>query len=265
VYCFRRTLCACACFGWLASSAAAHDTWVEANRQLLRPGDCVWIDLKLGNHGNQHRDFKLAGKIDLAACTLDVQGPDGSKHDLLPSLHDTGYAPNEGYWTGKFVPAQPGLYTVAHTLDKLHRTTRAIKSAKTCFAVSPSLDNVEPVTAEAVRPLGHPLELVPLSDLAVDCGPGREIAVQLLYRGQPLADTRVSFIPRGATLAEGFDENYERNTDGEGRASFTPTTSGWILIVAKRAEESERGEGFDRTSYSATLTVYVPELCPCCE
>ena len=28
-----------------------------------------------------------------------------------------------------------------------------------------------------------------------------------------MSDARVSFIPRGETLAEGFDKNYERKTD----------------------------------------------------
>lgn len=45
--------------------STAHDTWVETNTSVVRTGDVVHVDLKLGNHGNEHRDFKLASKISL--------------------------------------------------------------------------------------------------------------------------------------------------------------------------------------------------------
>ncbi len=54
----------------LASSALAHDTWVETNTNLIRTGDAVYVDLKLGNHGNDHRDFKLASPIRTLRASL---------------------------------------------------------------------------------------------------------------------------------------------------------------------------------------------------
>jgi len=62
--------------------ALGHDTWVETNTNVIRTGDAVYVDLKLGNHGNDHRDFKLASKIELGDSTLDVLGPDGSRYEL---------------------------------------------------------------------------------------------------------------------------------------------------------------------------------------
>src|SRR2546421_205751 len=56
----------------LANVAWAHDTWVQTNTNVVRAGDNVHIDLMLGNHGNDHRDFKLASKIDLAGTTFEV-------------------------------------------------------------------------------------------------------------------------------------------------------------------------------------------------
>ena len=64
------------------SPASAHDTWVQTNTNVVRTGDNVHIDLMLGNHGNEHRDFKLAGKITLDGCKLDVIAPSGKKFDL---------------------------------------------------------------------------------------------------------------------------------------------------------------------------------------
>ena len=118
----------------LATPAAAlgHDTWVQTNTNLVRTGDAVHIDLMLGNHGNEHRDFKLAGKLSLEGATLEVIGPDGSRYDLKDRLIDTGYTPQEGYWTTRFEPAEPGLYMVAHRSDRVmsYAPERSIKSGE---------------------------------------------------------------------------------------------------------------------------------------
>jgi uncharacterized GH25 family protein len=257
------TLLVTACGG----PAMAHDTWVEINTNLIRTGDAVHVDLKLGNHGNEHRDFKLASKVELGGCTLDVIAPDGRKYDLTDRLVDTGYAPKEGYWTTKFAATSPGLYVVAHALDRVvnhGRPVRSIKSAKAFFVVSTSLDRVPQENPGFDRALGHPLELLPTDNPVTPMGPGTPIAVKLLYKGQPLAGERVSFIPRGETLSAGFDERYERRTDVQGRASFTPTAGNVYLVVAHRKEPGEATADYDSTSYSATLTVFVPEVCPCC-
>lgn len=242
----------------------SHDTWVQTNTHLVRVGDVVHVDLMLGNHGNDHRDFKIASKIGLDRCTLSVIAPTGQAYDLKPNLIDTGYAPKEGYWTARFVNAAPGLYTVAHTLESAHGTTRTIKSGKTFFVASASLDNVPQNNPGFDKPLGHVLELVPRVNPVTPMGPGQPIRVQVLYQGQPLEDVRVSFIPRGQVLAEGFDEEYERKTSAQGEAEFTPREGNYYLVVVHHTEPEQKGDGYDRTQYSATLTVYVPQLCPCC-
>lgn len=249
------------------STTVAHDTWVEMNTNLIRTGDAVYVDLKLGNHGNEHRDFKLASKIDLESCSLAVIGPAGKKYDLRDHLVDTGYAPNEGFWRGKFVTTKPGLYGVAHTLDKIvnhGRPIRAIKSGKTFFVVSPSLDRVSQTNPGFDRVLGHPLELVPVANPVTPMGPGQEIAVKVLFKGKPLTGARVTFSPRRETLKKGFDERYERRTDADGKARFTPKAGDQYLVVVHHQGKEERGEDYDETVYSATLTVFVPEVCPCC-
>lgn len=256
---FVAVLIFCAC-----TAASAHDTWVQTNSNVVRNGDSLYVDLMLGNHGNEHRDFKLANKVDLQKATLEIIGGE-NRHDLKPELVDRGYAPREGYWSGKFVPAKAGLYCVAHQLDTLHNTTHAIKSAKCFFIVSEKLDNVQVDNSPFAKPLGHPFELVPTANPVTPMGPGKPIAVKVLLRGKPLKDSRVSFIPRGAELTEAFDDRYERKTNEQGEAQFVPKEGNYVLVVAHHSEPEEKGPGFDRTSYSATLTVYVPDLCPCCE
>ena len=203
----------------LAATLSAHDTWVQTNTNVVRAGDNVHIDLMLGNHGNDHRDFKLASKIDLEGSSLTIVAPDGKRYDLKDRLTDTGYTPKEGYWTAAFSAAKPGLYLVAHTRDKVvsYAPTRSIKSAKTFFLVSKSLDNVSRDNPGFDKVLGHALELVPETNPVTPMGPGMPIKVKLLYKGKPMADARVSFIPRGATLTEGFDPRYgaRRTSKGE--------------------------------------------------
>lgn len=251
----------------LASSALAHDTWVQTNTNVIRAGDAVHVDLMLGNHGNEHRDYKLASKTTLDKCTLKVRDPANRSYDLLDQLSDTGYTPKEGFWTTKFAATAPGLYLVEHSSDKVvnhGKNVRSIKSGKTFFVVSKSLDRVPMEHPGFDRILGHPLELVPTANPVTPMGPGKTIAVRLLLKGRPLAKTRVSFIPRGEVLAEGFDDRFESMTNGDGNASFIPASGNYYLVVAHYEDDSEAGEGYEGTKYSATLNVFVPEICPCC-
>lgn len=262
-----RTMTASAILLSLVSSAVAHDSWVQTNINVMRAGDAMHIDLMLGNHGNDHRDFKLASKIDLDGCKLKVHDPQGKSYDIVDRLTDTGYAPKEGFWTTKFAATVPGLYTVEHTLDKVvnhGKPVRSIRSAKTCFVVSKLLDKVPFENPGFDKPLGHAFELVPAANPVTPMGPGETIKVRLLFKGKPLADTRVSFIPRGETLAAGFDDRYERMTDADGMASVVATTGNYFLVVAHRTAPDERGTGYEATQYAATLTVFVPEVCCCC-
>jgi uncharacterized GH25 family protein len=250
----------------VAGSVRAHDTWVETNTNLIRTGDAVYVDLKLGNHGNDHRDFRLASKTDLDGVTLDVISPSGTAYDLRPNLIDEGYTPKEGYWSAKFIPGEAGLHMVAHSVEKVvsYAPKRSVKSAKTFFVTSDSLDRVDENNPGFDRILGHALELRPISNPVTPMGPGQSIDVELLYKGEPFAGTRVSFVPRGTTLNEGFDSQYERMTDAKGRASFEPVDGNVYLIVAHHDEPEEAGEGYTSTKYSATLSVFVPQICPCC-
>jgi hypothetical protein len=196
---------------------------------------------------------------------VDVVAPGGRKTDLVPALVDLGYAPKEGFWSARFVPAAEGLHCVAHLRDGIRHGARGLKGSKAYFLVAEKLDALEAATKDHATPLGHPLEIVLETHPVVDCGPGKPITVRLLHRGQPLPDQRVSFIPRGATLAPGFDVDHERTTDAEGRCSYTPREGNLILVVAHLTKPEEKGEGYDKTSYAATLVINVPQRCPCCD
>lgn len=249
--------------------ALAHDTWLQASPRLVQPDDVVHVGLFLGNHGNDHRDFKIASKVgSLDEVQVEVVGPDGRKTDLRPDMADLGYAPKEGFWSGRFVPAAEGLHCVGHFRQGIRHGAMGFKGGKTFFLASESLDKPgrpEVPGGGLPGPLGHPLELVMESHPVLGCGPGKPIAVRLLFKGRPLADQVVSFIPRGATLAEGFDPEHERTTDAEGRCSYTPKEGNFVLVVTHLVKPEEKGEGYEKTAYAATLVIDVPQRCPCCE
>lgn len=246
--------------------AGAHDAWVQTNANIVRLGDNIHIDLMLGNHGNNHRDFKLASKLDLAGCTLEVLDPSGKRYDLRDRLLDTGYTPKEGFWSARFAGAQSGLYLVTYTSDRIvtYAPVRAVQSAKALFVASKSLDRIPSDNRDVNKPLGHAFELVPEANPVTPMGPEVPIKVRLFFKGKPLAKARVSFIPRGETLSEGFDARYERTTDDQGRAAFTPKEGNYYLIVAHREEPKESGRDYQSTKYAATLCVFVPQVCACC-
>ena len=116
---------------WPAAAAIAHDTWLEASPRLVRPDDVVHVGLFLGNHGNEHRDFKIAGKLgSLDEVQVEVIGPDGRKTDLVPDMVDVGYAPKEGFWSGRFVPAEEGLHCVGHFRQGIRHGAMGFKGAR---------------------------------------------------------------------------------------------------------------------------------------
>lgn len=248
------------CVIGITQPATAHDTWVEVNSPEVRSGNVVYVDLKLGNHGNEHRDFKLHSLVTLDHATLTMNMPCGCEIDLKPSLMSTAAEEKQGYWTARYTTTKPGLHVIAHQLDTLHGQIRAIKSAKTYFVAGPDPMATKGPLMRCDRPLGHPFEIVPVTNTVTECAPNRPIRVRVLFEKQPLANARVSFIPRGQVLAEGFDETFERMTDAKGEAVFTPTEANLLLIVTHHREPERSGEGYDSTAFSATLTVAVPQI-----
>ena len=249
--------------------ALAHDTWVETNTDVYRVGDVAHIDLKLGNHGNDGRDFKLASIAPLDATKINVVAPDGKTFDIKPSLISTAMAPKEGYWEGDFTNNAPGLYCVHQTSDAVmsYAPLRSIKSAKTYFLACKDMDKV-PIDAPGYkRVLGDPLELMPQYSPVAPMDLGNAFKLRLMFKGKPLANTKISFIPRGAQLKAGFDSQYEAMTDTNGDATFTPNEAKTYLAVAHvitKEAGAQNGQKYASTEYGATLTVYVPAICACC-
>ena len=243
-----------------AVPTSAHDSWLETNSSFVTLGDNVYIDLKLGNHGNDHRDFKLAGKVTLDSTQVSIIEPGGNAVDLKPKMVDLGLTTKEGYLTAKYATKKAGLHIVALSSDGLRGKTRSVKSAKAYFLVGSRRHEANSQKNDFDKPLGQELKIVPLSNPATNMGPNQAIRVKVLLRSQPFANARVSFIPQGTTLSEGFDSTYERMTNPEGVAEFTPTEGNLLLIVVHHAEQNRKVDAYDDSKYSATLTLRVPQI-----
>ena len=172
------------------------------------------------------------------------------------SLPSIGSAAKEGYWAARYQPSTPGSYEVIHTLDTLHGTIRAIKSAKTYLLVESGGAQVAAAITQPA-PHAHGLELMlatPLNALAA----GRELKLQVLRSGKPLADARVSFVPRGVVLSAGFDASHERTSDAQGFVEYKPANGNVYLAVVHFVAEDETGEGYTKTHYSAAMVLPIP-------
>lgn len=251
----RRVLFAVAAVCLLSAAAIAHDAWLEMDGPVIRAGDVAQVRVLLGNHGNKHRDFKLAGKLDLSKGTLSVVSPDGQESDLKASAIDLGLGPRDGYWMARVPASSAGVYVVAHSSNSKHGSTRSLKFAKAVFTAARSLD--QPGEGKGFdRVLGQTLEIIPLTD-PTQVQTGEAVRVRVLLQGKPLAGARVSFIPRGTVLAVGMDDEYERIADDAGEVSWTPEQVNDVLIAVHHLAADESGEGYEATQYAATLVIRV--------
>lgn len=238
--------------------AAAHDTWVEVNSPVIRFGDVIHADLRLGNHGNDHRDFKLHSRVNLDKSTFEVIAPSGTVTNLKPKAVATAMEEKQGYWTARHVPKEPGLHVVTHQLDSQHGTTRTVKNARTYFLAGSVEDSSAWNSQQTLSNQG--LTVIPLENPIAMAAAGHPLKVQLIFEGKPLADARVAFIPRGQQLRGEMDPEFERKTDTMGIAEFTPAEGNIVLIVAHHMMPDRKGEGYEKTQYAATLTIAVPQI-----
>jgi len=243
----------------LVGSALAHDIWLEPNANLVRTGEWLRISLMLGNHGNQHRDFRLASKVSAGDQNLVLYGPDNARYDLTKSLIDNGLTPQEGYWSARYQPTAPGLYMAVSSMDKVmsYAPVRDVKSAKTFFVVSPGLDNVAGESTGYDRVVGLPLEIVPLVNPVVGLRAGSAMRIRVLYKGKPLANANVTFVPKGATPKGDLDPLYEKSTDAKGEVEMVLKEGNSYLIATHKEDPDAKGTGYQSVGYSATLCVLV--------
>jgi hypothetical protein len=230
----------------------AHDTWVQVNSPQQQVGELVFVELCLGNHANDHRDYRLASRLSsLEHCDVVVRDQNGPLHKLTRAMTGFGTAANEGPWIGSWIPDRVGLFHFESQLDIIKGTARARQISRTYFGVGDT-------SGQAYIPPSSDfmIDLVPLSD-PLSATAGTELVFRVQFAGKPQPQARVSFLPLGVTLAEGFDPEYERWSDDDGIVRFTPSKANRYLVITKRIDEVEEVNGINRLAFSASCSLYV--------
>ncbi len=235
----------------LATSARAHDGWLEAHPFIVERGQPLSLFLMFGNHSNDHKSYRLAGKWQPEYSTVTVTGPSGPPIDLTDQITDLGDAIDvgpkgpKGFHLAAFVPAQEGVYVAfaKQTRDLQFDdgpTFHSIATAKVVFAAleTPVVAATRRLTGFA-RAVGGPdvLEIVPLTNpLAVRIG--QSMTLEVRHRGQPAPNQTVTVVQRivGGPSAQTF------MTDRQGQATIVTGAADYYLVRVSLEERVESGD-----------------------
>lgn len=248
-------------FGWTAA-ASAHDGWSQTNTPIVAQGEVSYVELLFGNHSNEHKSYRIAGQWSPDTSRVYVTTPAGRKVDITATRFYTGEAATEtepavnNGFVASFSASSPGAYIISVEGDSIFKhgevASRTLRSAKSFVAVSdvPVLERVKSLTGFSRSVTPDRAELVPLFNPAA-VTPDEPVTVQLLLKGEPLADTEVSLIRRSTSEAQTF------MTDGQGMVSFTTGPADYYLLRAKPATDEKREGEYDQVNYEATMTFIV--------
>lgn len=210
-----------------ASPARAHDFWIEPSSYRPAAGELVKLRLKVGDRFDGdplRRDPTHVGRFFAvqSGTTSDVPGREGSDPAGLVRIQAEG-AVVIGYEgqprTANLSPRRFARYVEEEGLEnRVEAQARSVRdvysrSAKTILGDwRTSLD--------AQRPIGLPLELVPVGDS------GDRQAFTLLLNGDPLPDATVFAIPQGRPDAQ---QRALTGEDGIARFSVAPDAGPWLI------------------------------------
>lgn len=244
--------------------ALGHDGWIEVTPSIVEKGQPVTIALMLGNHSNEHRSYRLAGKWDLEYTRLRVLDPSGKVTDLSSQLLDLGEDPEKtgpkgpkGFHVASLTPKDEGGYvliarqerviTDAQSGAKL-RTVRTARSTLAALLIS-TVAEAKKVKAFTPVPAGDDnLEILPVTS-PFGVTSGDSITLEVRHKGKSSPDRVVTVVRKmaGPTSAQDF------TTDSQGRISFVAGPADSYLSRVKFDEARER----ERASYEATYVFQV--------
>ena len=247
---------------------SAHDGWVEVTPAIVEKNQNTTISLIQGNHSNEHKSYRIAGKWDQKYTTLVVIDPKNKTHSLTDSLIDLGedaeaIGPKgpKGFYLAPFMPEGEGLY---QALARQARTLQqddgpkiiTIRLAKTSFAAfTVPLISAAKHLKGFDRAIGDDdaLEFIPVNNpLAVYSG--GSMILELRKNGKAAAGQLITLVRR----IDGFASVLERTTDDKGRVNFPVGPADSYLARVKIDEETLRPDGLkDKASYESTYIFQV--------
>jgi len=251
----------------ITTAACAHDGWIEVPT-IVEKGQPVTIALMLGNHANEHRSYRLAGKWNPKFAKLIVIEPSGKVNDITGSLVDlgeddeqTGPKGPKGFHIATFTPKTEGVHTVLAREEQVLQfgdepKFRSVRGARAAFAALNT-----PRVAEGKKAAGFSrtfavdslMEIVPVSN-PIAVTQNDPVTLELRYKGKPFSNQLVSVVGR----LKGSVSAQDMTTDEKGRVKITAGAADSYLVRVKFDERGERKEGqYDLSSYEATYVFQV--------
>ncbi len=251
-----------------ALPVSAHDGWIEITPTIVEKNQAVTIALMQGNHSNEHKSYRLAGKWDAKNTALSVIDPKNKLSALTERLIDFGedaeaIGPKgpKGYHLASFVPKDDGLY---QALARQARTVQqgdgpkavTVRIAKTAFAAfkNPTVSAAKHLKGfDRVIADEDSVEFIPLQNPLAVFSNG-SIAFELRHRGKPIPGQVIALVRR----IDGFASVQERTSDEKGRVNFPVGPADSYLARVKIDEENLRPDGLkDKASYESTYVFQV--------
>lgn len=245
-----------------ALTASAHDGWSQTAAPIVASGEVAYVELMLGNHSNEHKSYRIEGNWNPDTTKAYVITPDGRKADISSTMFYTGEVSESenprinNFHIASFSASTPGAYIVSVEGDSIFAhggaASRTLRSAKSFAAIA---DVPLPQRVKDLRGFGRAVatdraEWVPLFNPAA-ATPGQTVSMQLLLKGEPLADVEAALIRRSTSDAETFV------TDENGVVTFVTGPADYYLLRAKPASEEKEDGVYDSTNYEATATFAV--------
>lgn len=253
-----------------ATTAQAHDFWIEPSSFTPRPGDAVTLRLLVGERfagESVPRSEEMIARFVVAGPSGEtaVRGregadPAGIASLAAPGLYVAGYRSRpsaieleagkfESYLESEGLQSVSRLRAARGESDKPARE-RYSRCARALIAVGPD------AARGADAPLGFTLELVAERN-PYALAPGDELPLRLTYDGEPIAGVLVTALNQDTPAA-----TVAARTDRDGRVALRLAAPGTWLVKAVHMIALPPGEDADWESLWASLTFALPAKRP---
>jgi uncharacterized GH25 family protein len=258
----RHSLAAVAALVLSSATVAAHDLWIEPTSFTPAAGALVGVRLRVGDNLQGDpvpRDpTRIAEFVVLDASSRSaIPGRDGGDPAGLlrvtrPGLTVIGYRSHPSPLTlsgPKFTAylKEEGLESVIALRAARRQTGQPARELFSRCAKALIVSGVPSPDAADAR-VGCPLELM-LERNPYALGASRNVPVQLIYEGRPLAGALVVAFTRDAAAAK-----FTARTGADGRVSIPVDRPGLWLIKAVHMTPATSGSGADWQSFWASTT-----------
>lgn len=240
------------------SPLSAHDIWIEAHSAVVRKGEPVRLECKMGNCEDGRPNFKTAGLIPLKELETIAYLPTDKQLDLRPFLAETATSKENGSWRASVDIDSAGIAWLLQRSEQTLEHGKRVRGkllAKTPVIISESLDQV--YAASPPVAFSQPFEIVLNSSLLPSLDSVEPIEVKIIKNNTPLSGATVTFTPLPLGRIDTPQQVEPIQSDVAGNASYHPKNPGLILIACHYLDEQERGNDYDATYYSATMCLEV--------